>query len=118
MQNLDQKLLATRVKALRRIARLSQEEVASKLGVTLYHYKAFEDGSKIVGEEEIVKLSDIFHEDLSVIDSEVLLLGKNHQLTRIKVKRENRSFINEFVKSFIKLDSSSQELLVQIIQKL
>ncbi len=71
-----------------------------------------------MGEEEIVKLSDIFHEDLSGIDSEILLLSKNHQLTRVNVKRENRYFINEFVKNFIKLDSSSQESLVQIIQKL
>jgi transcriptional regulator with XRE-family HTH domain len=118
MQNVDQKLLATRVKALRRISRFSQDEVALKLGITLYHFKAFEDGSKILSQEEIIKLSDIFHEDLSRIDSEVLLLGKNHQLTRVNVKRDNRYFINEFVKNFIKLDSSLQESLVQVIQGL
>ena len=118
MQNVDHKLLATRVKALRRISRLSQEEVALRLGATLYHFKALEEGSKNFNETEIIKLSDIFDEDLSKIDSEIVLAGRNHRLIKVGVKKENRPFINEFLKNFVRLDSQLQESIVQIIQKL
>lgn len=118
MENVDQKLLSSRVKALRRIARYSQEEVASKLGISLYNYKHFEEGSKTLSEEGIVILSKLFHQDLAKIDCEIILAGQNHQLTRVRVKKENRYFINEIARDFIKLDLKAQELVVQIIQKL
>ncbi len=118
MENINQTLLATRVKALRKIARLSQEEVASKLGITLYNFKTFEEGTKKLDGASVVKLSTLFNQDLTGIDSEIILSGKNHKLTKIMVKRENRYFINEFVREFIKIDASAQEAMVQIIQKL
>jgi transcriptional regulator with XRE-family HTH domain len=118
MENINQKSLGTRVRALRKIARLSQEEVAKRIDISFHHFKVFEEGLKNLDEEAIIKLSQIFSEDLLKLDSEIVLCSKDNQLTKIIVKRENKHFIYEFLQNFIKLDSSLKNSLLQIISKL
>ena len=45
MKNTGHKSLNLRVRALRKIAKLSQEEVADKIGMSIYNYKNFEESN-------------------------------------------------------------------------
>jgi transcriptional regulator with XRE-family HTH domain len=118
MKNTGHKSLNLRVRALRKIAKLSQEEVADKIGMSIYNYKNFEEDGKEIDQELIFKLSELFDQSLITADSEIIISSQNHHLVGISVKKEKKNLISEFVQEFIKLNTNQKDLFIKIIHEL
>ena len=116
MENNSSNALGTRVKALRKISRFSRVEVAEKIGITLHYYTLFEDDRIQLDEAVIKKLSNLFKEDLTSINAEILIRDENSKLIKIPVKKDRQIFIHDLVKEFIKLEDSVQDLVLQLIK--
>ena len=116
MENSVSAALGMRVKALRKISKLSQANVAEKIGITLHYYILFEDDRLQLEASTIKKLSDLFGEDLLNIESDIVLRDENAELTKILVKKDRQIFIYNFIKEFVKLEDSAQDLVAQLIK--
>ncbi len=116
MENSVSAALGMRVKALRKISRMSQANVAEKIDISLNHYILFEDDRLQLEETTIKKLSDLLGEDLLNIDSDIVLRDENAELIKISVKKDRQIFIYNFIKKFITLEDSTKDLVIQLIK--
>jgi transcriptional regulator with XRE-family HTH domain len=110
--------LQIRVKYLRRINSLSKEELAKKIGTTIHYYKQFESGIENLNEELIKKLSEFFNENLLDADSEIVIHPQGGEITPIKVEREHREFIYNFLNHFLKLKPSLRKQMIEMIKNI
>jgi transcriptional regulator with XRE-family HTH domain len=116
MQSLNLNSLSMRVRCLRKVSNLTQEEVARRIGITLYSYRFFEEGIKKLEDSVVKKLSELFAQDLDNVDSEVVLRNEKAELTQIIVKKEKKEFIYNFLVSFLKLNNTLKSSLTQLIK--
>lgn len=116
MQSLNLNSLSMRVRCLRKVANLTQEEVAKRIGITLYSYRFFEEGIKKLEDSVIKKLSELFSQDLDNVDSEVVLRNEKGELTQIIVKKEKKEFIYSFLVNFLKLNNALKTSVTQLVK--
>ncbi len=116
MQSLNLNSLSMRVRCLRKVSNLTQEEVAKRIGITLYSYRFFEEGIKKLEASVVKRLSDLFAQDLDNVDSEVVLRNEKGELTQIIVKKERKEFIYNFLVNFLKLNNAVKASFTQLIK--
>ena len=75
--------IARRIKSLREILEISEEEVCTKTDISLEDYRAIEAGTKDFSATFIIKLAEIFN-----VDTTDLLTGKSPTLSTFALSRK------------------------------
>ena len=86
--------IAERIKAHRKERRISQTELASKLGVTFQQVQKYENGVNRVGAGRLYQLAGIFG-----VPIQALFPEEGQALERVKTRNEDAKRISEFSQS-------------------
>lgn len=78
-------LIAMRIRDLREIAALTQEQVAGKAGILLEEYQAYESGTRDFSFSHLFNISEVLHVDISD-----LLTGESPKLKGYVLTRSGR----------------------------
>lgn len=89
-------MIGDRIKLLRTEAKMTQPELASRLGITRSGIAAYENNTRQPSFQVLIRLAEIFH-----VTTDYLLTGNNNDLLDISgLSMEQRMIIVNLVKNF------------------